>query len=238
MNNITNLFSEVYKPFKALVFYKSSDEQPNYYAEAYDMSDSGVPLNAHPLSIEEASSLADNLNSSEGLQSGFLRPSGLLPENILYINPDKNGYAIWYSNPQKAKLFFIESLQIPNGMAFIPALIWKATKTTLSVYALKENIKPSAKTKLFHAPFFNFYKEGNVCMGTVDVEMTNQTSLEEFINGWQEYFFNSYFSHLLNNHNPVKGDIIQLWQDQVNTNKKFPSAVLTAAKKILKDLIQ
>lgn len=45
--------------------------------------------------------------------------------------------------------------------------------------------------------FFNIYEKGNVCMGTVSIDIKNSASVEEFIQAWEHYFFNSYFSHSL-----------------------------------------
>lgn len=239
MNNIARIFQEVYMPFKALVVYQSLlDDEKNIYVEAYDMDENGSPVNAHPLSMEEAAALADSLDSSPEMQRTFLKPKGLLPENVLYINPDKNSFVIWYTAPQEVNLFFTDNLSISCGKANIPALVWKASKDSLGIYALKDNKKPSLKTALYHAPFFNIYKDGRVCMGTVDIEITNTTMLEDFIKDWQEYFFNSYFSHLLDDYCPVSANIIQLWQRHVNSNKKFPADVLVKNIKTLKDLIQ
>ncbi|STD07498.1 hypothetical protein [Chryseobacterium carnipullorum] len=45
----------------------------------------------------------------------------------------------------------------------------------------------------FHAPFFNVYESGSVCMGTVDVNIKNSVSLEEFTEKWEDLFFQFLF---------------------------------------------
>jgi PRTRC genetic system protein B len=167
----------------------------------------------------------------------FLNPKGLLTPKILYINPDKHGFAVWQTAPQEVNLFFAKTLGITCGKAKVPALIWKATKDNLFIYALKEEKKPSEKTILYHAPFFNIYQDGRVCMGTVDIEINHKCFLEEFIQQWEEYFWNSYFSHLIDGYSPVKANIVQLWQGQVNSGKDFPKEVLIKNGKTIKDLI-
>ena len=87
-------------------------------------------------------------------------------------------------------------------------MLWLANKRSLKIFALPNNRRPTEKTELFYAPFFNVYEDGNVCMGTVDVNIQNSTSLEEFTKKWEDYFFNSYFSHLMNEHNPIKGNCV------------------------------
>lgn len=238
MKNISNLLDEIYQPVKALVIYESSREkEKGVYVESYDMDDRGRPLNAHPLTVEEANGLAECLDNSQQMGSSFLKPKGILPLEILYINPEKRRFVIWHTKAQRVNLFFIDKLGIPCGKVCIPPMIWKADANELSVFAIRDNSRPSIKTPLYHAPFFNIYATGKVCMGTVDIEINNYGSLEEFIHGWQEYFFNSYFSHSLDNYVPAKTNIVSLWKALVNTRKKFPISALVKNNKTLKNLI-
>lgn len=75
-------------------------------------------------------------------------------------------------------------------------------------------------------------------MGTVAVNIQPDCLLEEFMQLWQQYFFNSYFSHLMQEHNPVKGNIIQLWKNLVGSRKKFPQKALIKNGLTIKNLIQ
>ncbi|MEA9414336.1 PRTRC system protein B [Flavobacterium sp. PL02] len=226
MKDITADFGTLYNPVKALVIYQKYASDKTIYVESYDMDKNGYPTNAHPLSLKESTQLANALDTSDELKRNFLKPLGLLPKNVLYINPDHDGYAIWHTPSQKADLFFVESLGIPNGKASIPPLLWKASKNTLWIYALDGTTAITETTSLYHAPYFNLYSDGRVCMGTVSVNIKTDCLLEEFIQLWEQYFFNSYFSHLISEKSPVKGNIIQLWQSLVNTRKKFPMKVL------------
>ena len=75
-------------------------------------------------------------------------------------------------------------------------------------------------------------------MGTVSIDIKNSTSLEEFMNAWEHYFFNSYFSHLLDRYNPINGNCVNLWKDLMNTDKPFPKDVLKKNNKTLKNLLK
>ena len=188
----------------------------------------------------EAETLAKALitkTQSEKKQD-FLRPKGILPTHVLHINPSENGSVLWFTKSMKRQLFFTENLEIPNGIAEVPAMLWSANKRSLKIYALANNRRPSENTPLFFAPFFNVYENGNVCMGTVDVHIQNSTSLEEFIKKWEDYFFNSYFSHLMNEHNPINGNCVSLWKSLINTKKTFPKETLRTANRTLKNLLQ
>ena len=223
MKNITALFQEVYLPTKALVIYQSMQpEEKEVYVEAYDMDQEGRPINARPLTTEQSDELSKALRTSRQKQEHFPPCKGLLPPNLLYLNQSQAGCAIWYTKPRQVQLFFKETLSISCGRAWVPTLLWKATKTDLHLFALPSPDMPTAKTKLYHAPFFNLFSDGKVCMGTVDVDMEAVLTLSDFMRAWERYFFNSYFSHPLDGCSPVEGNIVQLWQHQIATRKKFP----------------
>ena len=79
----------------------------------------------------------------------------------------------------KRQLYFTENLEIPNGMAEVPAMLWLANKRSLKILLLQIT-EDQQKNRTFLRSVFNVYENGNVCMGTVDVNIQNSTSLEEF----------------------------------------------------------
>ena len=240
MKNITQDFGTLYHPTTALVFYQNDERNKDTYVEYFDMDKNGNPINAHPLTEREAKELikALTINTQKEKNQDFLKPKGILPTHILHINPSENGSVLWFTKSMKRQLYFTENLEIPNGMAEVPAMLWLANKRNLKIFALSSNLRPTEKTSLFYAPFFNVYEDGNVCMGTVDVNIQNSNSLEEFTKKWEDYFFNSYFSHLMNEHNPIKGNCVSLWKNLVGTDNSFPKEVLKNANRILKNLLQ
>jgi hypothetical protein len=74
-------------------------------------------------------------------------------------------------------------------------------------------------------------------MGTVTVDIKNSASIEEFIQAWEDYFFNSYFSHSLCE-NLTRKNIVNLWKDLIGTDKPFPKEVLKKNNKSLKNLLR
>lgn len=236
MKDITHHFGTLYHPVSALVIYQANDDDNgDTYVEHFDMDKNGNPINAHPLSEREAKILAKSLNTEKEKSKTFLKPESILPTHVLYINPTEKGSVIWYTKAKKVKLFFTESLEIPNGVAHTPPMLWMASKQHLTVFALTSDKRPTEKTVLFHAPFFNVYENGSVCMGTVNVDIKNSASVEEFIRAWENYFFNSRFSHL--NHNPTNSNCVNLWKELVNTDKTFPKEILKKTNKTLKNLL-
>lgn len=228
---------QLYQPKAALVVFTTSGFTAPYI-EYYDMDETGSPVNPHPLTVREAQSLSKALDTREQSGKAFLRPEGVLPENVLHLDPSANGSAVWYTKPQAQKLYFAESLGLANGTIALPALVWKATKKELQLFALKSKTKPKAETPLYHAPFFNLYQKGNVCMGNVNIALKSAATLEEFITAWQGYFFGSYFSHHIDGHNPVEINLINLYKDlMANPDKPFPTDTLRPTPLTLKNLL-
>lgn len=236
MKIVTQTFSDLHVPVKALLFYTNQLDERDLRVEAFDMNDYGQPINAHPLSFNECKALVKSLSSSTGVYTGFLQYHGVLPENLLFVDATEEGYAIWYTPAQQTNLLFKEALTIPCGKAHLPPLVWKATSNTLEVFALTTTERPTNDTPLFHAPFFNVYLGGRVCMGTVDIDFDEDCNLVDFINRWEHYFFNSYFSHAIDT-TPLGGNLVSLWQQLINTDTPFPLDVLKRNGKTIKHLI-
>ncbi len=237
VNNITESFGTLYHPKSALVFYETTGTDTNMYVEHFDMDRNGNPINAHPLTVKEANILAKSLQTDEEKSKAFLKSKGILPTNVLHINPSNDkGTVLWYTKTQQRQLYFVDGLGIPNGIAQVPAMLWLASKSSLTVFALSNDRRPTEKTPLHYAPFFNIYEKGNVCMGTVGIDIKNSASVEEFIQAWEHYFLNSYFSHSLCE-NLTKKNIVNLWKDLVNADKAFPKETLKKNNKTLKNLL-
>jgi PRTRC genetic system protein B len=237
MEIITEVFNKVFVPFKGMIVYRSQSNN-ECFVEAYDMTESGKMINAHPLSHDESESLANSLSQSLEQSVSFLQSDGITPSNLLYLKNGQEGYAIWYTKPQTRNLYFKKELGIADGKYSVPALVWKADKNSLSLYSITDTKKPTIKTALYHAPWFNIYDRGNVCMGNVDIEIEEDCRLENFMRLWEGYFFNSKFSHVLGNRSPVSVNLIQLWQGLHGAVKKFPTETLIKHSVTLKSLLK
>lgn len=242
MKNLTNNFCNPYFPIKALLICQKQNgdednEEHSIYVESYDIGKFGKPINAHPLTYKETLQLSSLFQAADELKTGYLRSRGILPNKVLYVNPQQGGYAVWYTPPQEVPLFFASALGITSGSGKVPAMVWRAGSEELAVYALQGNKKPDSKTKLFHAPFFNIYREGRVCMGTVRINISESARLEDFMAEWESYFWNSYFSHLMSDFNPVTENIVQLWQAQVAMDRPFPTHILKPTSFTLQNLL-
>lgn len=249
MKNVTQQFNAGFEPFKALLIYRFDKEaeinqfnrdekRTEIYVESYDIGLNGKPVNAHPLNLKELSALSELLQTSQDVKNSYLKSKGILPANVLYVNQQANGYAVWYTPPQEVNLFFVDSLNIPSGKYHIPAMLWKANADHLAVFAIKGRSKPGATTKLYHAPYLNVYSRGNVCMGTVEIQIGKSTCLEDFMQLWEQYFFNSNFSHSISGNNSTKTNTTDLWRSLSGSGKPFPQDELLPNRLTLKQIIE
>jgi PRTRC genetic system protein B len=239
MENISEKFREVYVPEHLLVFYQDSRNQDApYYVESFALDDQGQPLAPHPLTLTEAGELAKQLGAGQERAQGFLNPRGLLPDNLLHLSQGIEPTAVWHTPEMRTPLLFKPELGLESGTASVPPLLWKATPKKLTIFALNGRKRPNADTTLYRAPFFNIYEDAAVCMGNVQVRFPPDTSLEDFIARWQQYFFNSYFSHMLGGQSPVTVNIIDLWKKLVGTGKPFPMKVLKPTNLTLKNILR
>ena len=80
MNTTTDIkdhFGTLYYAKSALVFYETKGTENDMYVEHFDMDSNGTPINAHPLTVEEANILAKSLQTDEEKNQAFLKPKGI-----------------------------------------------------------------------------------------------------------------------------------------------------------------
>jgi hypothetical protein len=96
-----------------------------------------------------------------------------------------------------------------------------ASKNSLTVFALLSDRRPTEKTKLHYAPFFNIYEDGKVCMGTVSIDIKIRFG-RRIYTGLGTLFFQFLFQPFVGQTQSHKRHCVNLWKDLVNTDKTFP----------------
>lgn len=240
MKDITSAFYDDYQPSQILVFYENKlSDEPQHYTELFDVDTGGLPVNARAITENESARLGKILlmGGQSASSMSFVESRGIIPESILHIAVFPDPVVIWQTPAMRERIIFSDHLPVKSGHVFVPPLLWKATSKNLSLWALTDNKRASLDTKLYHAPFFNLWENGSVCMGTVRIDIPRDCCLEEFTSKWQRYFFDSKFDHLLGLDTSTKKNIVQLWQELVNTEKKFPVEHLKQTSLTLKNIL-
>lgn len=196
------------------------------------VSSAGIPA-LGPGAVLDKSDL-DSL--IKGLQGSV--PVEFLPTNVLVRTHDS---IVWWTPPAIRPMFYSkdksDDLDLLSGKKFPqPALLFRAASGRFAVRALKSNERPSLKSTLYRAPYWNVYDTGDVCLGSTKVphESTVQSMAK-----WEHAFFESEFTHAnatgkLTEH---PGGFIGLWKSLVG-KKTFPTEYLANAKETLEQFIK
>lgn len=117
----------------------------------------------------------------------------VLPENCLCWEANM---LVWWRPAGRRRIFFKANNDVLNELSgkevMHPPLVFRAREGELSVWALKQNVRPTADTRLCRAPYFNIYDAGNMCTGNVRLPGTVRPDETE---KWEECFFGSNFNH-------------------------------------------
>ena len=231
MNN--ELTNTLLRPIAVLTLYKQRGYSGTAYAEY-----SRVRFHDGRAIIDPAAPLSEDM--LEDLAKTYIKenPTGiihapLIGENIISaISKPGNFRLIWWRPPGRYKLNFSKRLKIKAEEVHLPGLVFMLVNKTLSVYAITGRGRPGAKTKLFHAPFFNVYRTAAVCLGSAAIGKRGKTFEGEatrYETGFLKAEQNSQHGHY------TTGEIVNIW---AAAQKQFPEAKLKPAHKNISNLIQ
>ena len=230
MNKLTQTINDTFKPFVAIIGYKSELTQ-RYCLERRTIRNgkmgASTPLTAKCLGQLLNAVSAENDDLAYGIK-------GVIPSNVLYCNIGiGNVKLVWYRPPEKRTLQFTKSAGIEDGAMWVPGLLYIADVERLRVLAFKGQ-KPVSK--LYKAPFMNV-DEAHVCLGTAKVRKPDDNTFDNLIAYWEKMFWGSEFVHTLGE-NPVKGNLATITKNCIASGCKFPSDELIPAKVTLKDILK
>jgi PRTRC genetic system protein B len=160
----------------------------------------------------------------------------ILPERVLVRTADT---LVWWMPASKRIMFFSDrggdtALRALNGKRYPhPALVFKASGSALSVRSLHENNRPTAKTVMYVAPYWNCSANGSVCIGSMKVPQQKSVMA---IDAWEDAFFGSEFSHANGAGSQHPGGLVALWKG-LRGKSKFPARYLLPAKETLSDFV-
>ncbi len=228
-----------YTPERVIVVYTGNGD---YYLEAHSISAKGEVSPGVPLTRKAMNKLVKAVKDTSSRNKVFKFDS-VVPDNLVYFNCDtSNPRVVWFSPAGKKSLYWTKGMGIPDGIAQVPPMVFVAEGENLTVYALEENKKPIATTKLFRVPFCNVAgNDGSVCTGRTNVE--TEYSIDGIIKSFESIFWDTRFSgHAMNDEDDsiVKGrNFYDLWKSQAaNPENPFPIEILHPTKKTVQSLFK
>lgn len=196
---ITGDIAVTYSPKAALIVYKADSYTANnqYYLESRSVGQDGTLGVAKPVSQSFIKGIADTFKAKSEM-----KPHGLMPDNYLAIDTRFGSEKyIWWTPPGKRQLYFSEALAMKDGLYNVPGCIYYVKERSLYVFCFKGR-KPSKKSKLLFGPFFNYYDDGKICLGSAKADWPEDLTWKSIQEYWEKLFWGSENSHSMKN--PMK----------------------------------
>jgi PRTRC genetic system protein B len=169
-----------------------SGEDAALYATVHDVKNFGTDANpdfqiaaGSPITQEALLAMFEQLAKRHSLNTD------LIPEHVLSISAD---HMVWWMPAVERNVFFnTRELGKRGAKVPHPALVFAVVQGNWFVFALAKNERPTEKTPLHYAPYFNVYDAGNICIGSARVPKAISAKT---IPVWQDAFFDSEFTHV------------------------------------------
>lgn len=161
------------------------------YATMHDIENVGTKARPNFQIMPGAPISSDSLLRSLGsLSEKYVLNAEWLPENVLSFSPM---HLVWWSPAADRRVFF-RNKELGNRSAIVPhpPLLHLVVRGSWYIFAMRDNKRPTQETELFHAPYFNVWDDGKICVGSANIPEQLTTAL---IPQWEAAFFDSAFTH-------------------------------------------
>ncbi len=243
-----NIVNKKLLPKKAIIIYDDKNREnsystPQYYLESRDIISNngtfmfGAPV---PMANDVMKDIAKAYMKSNSFEMNF---GPLIAEHILYgSNTAGKTVVMWYRPATRKILNFASALQIPstNRPLHIPATLYVVINAKLFVFALQSSVRPDRSTKIFNAPFFNIYKDGNVCLGSANVGKVRAKTFDLEADRFERAFYMAEQNNDLAS-GRCKVPLTKLWKSQLKGSRGFPAKTTLLPHpnfKTVEDIIQ
>lgn len=214
-----------------LIYRENGASHPRAYASIHSVEVAdGCPiiLAGKPMTPRAAQRLARDLCRQTSVGASFL------DGRTLYSSP---GLLVWWQ-PAVARHIAFKCPQIGERGEVVPhpSLVFAVGGKGWSVWAVKGTTRPTCKTKLYRAPYFNVSDTGAICQGSTILPSGEASSR---IDAWTYAFFGSFFTHP-NGAKTVRhpGGAHAFWQSMLDAPPpRFPARVLLPTGATLADTI-
>jgi PRTRC genetic system protein B len=221
-------------PYKALVLYKDNrDESGIEYAEITEY-ESGIPISSYPATKEFFKEIGKSyVEAEQQSYSANLLAKGKPVKLLGFKIGSREDCLVFVTYPQKRKLLFRDKNL--SGYHHIPALVWKADRSSLYVYAVMDHNDLNDMTKLYMAPFMNLDKVGRVCLGSSYWPETFKDNMFGVCKKISDGFFDSMFTHF--NVTQVSKSNYFTVLENLKSLESFPKDELIDMERNLKDFM-
>jgi PRTRC genetic system protein B len=186
--------AEVYELARVLCLYRRKGARDVELSMLHSV-DKGVIQPGSPVNPVNFAKAIYRLKEGEKIERLRLLDERVLAENHRQV--------LWWRPASVTPMWFKTASPVPeltalNGVPIPqPALLFHADKTTqsLQVWALAENVRPTADTPIYHAPYMNLSPSPHVCLGNARANKSIEAADKSTPAQWEYIFFDSNFSH-------------------------------------------
>lgn len=181
------------------------------HASLHNVNRGIIQPSTAPLTMDALHTLEEGLR--KGLSESPRPTNGLAiwPENILFHDTRRRIIA-WHVPAQKMLQRF-NNADLGNRKAslFLPSFVLVQKEASLSICSVKSKDRPQGNSPTFHAPLFNTYENGDVCLGGIRLPFPETP--EQLLQN-QQQFFAGVNTHPNGNHSKTKYKfgIYALWK--------------------------
>jgi PRTRC genetic system protein B len=143
------------------------------------------------ISVEELSQTLIDLQTKNTSIKSTIAPSEFIESNII---ASSSKMLAWHT-PRKEQTLFLSKSSVkvtlpPLLYVYRPAM--GHGNASLAIFALAANKRPTAETKLYHAPLMNIYGDGKLCLGSMIIPQKITDTTTKTV---ENEFFGSKFTH-------------------------------------------
>jgi PRTRC genetic system protein B len=217
---------ENFIPAKVLKVYKGEDD--TYYIEVHPVYNkkgvfsigAGMPLTRKTLQKLLGAAMSDGIES-------IWWDNPIMPECILSFCQEKyKRHIMWWRPARSIEMLFTDTAKLQSGTIRMPAMLFFSHLDKIRIFALKENRRPTLKTTLYAAPLLNSIADNHLCWGNVSNQVHNVIQIDKEIDTWENYLWNSQFSHGGSAKVTKKTAVMTLYKRLLETKKPFPPSEL------------
>ncbi len=185
------------------------------FASLNPVKDGEVQHQEKSLTSKQLLQLTQEVIAPLGKASITDRQIDITPERVLLSDP-VNDLIVWWRPGRPTPQFFdCDELGVIQGVCHMPSLVFVQKGRSLSVCAVAGTQRPSNETPVFHAPMFNTYAGGSVCLGGIHLDSIQKwTDMDSN----EDKFLRGINTHPNDNHVKTRylTGIFALWRDLIN----------------------
>ena len=229
---ITSDIQNVFEPQAAIIAYsRRNGYDTEYFLESRAVRENGTLGPGKPVTIKFVKELVSSMKTTYEIQ-----PYGPIPANMLYAdNRIGSEKYVWWNPPQKRPMYFNGKMAMPDDNYNMPGVVYMVKGSLLFVYCFKGR-KPTGETDLLMGPFFNYYEDCHMCLGSARVEWPSVIMWEDVQKHWEKMFWMSVNTHSMAN--PMNEGAILTVALKDSLSNPFNTELLKKTNRKLKDLLR